>query len=44
LTTNLGKAYGGQLFWKIWNPIEIKQLAKVWKFSDSMYHHLQRPN
>ena len=41
LTTNLGKAYGGQMFWKFWNPIEIRQLAKVWKFSDSMSNHLQ---
>ena len=34
LNTKLGKAYGGQLFWKIWNRIDIEQLAKVWKFSD----------
>ena len=44
LNTKLGKAYGGQLFWKIWNLIDIEQLAKVWKFSDSMYNYLQRPN
>ena len=44
LNTKLGKAYGGQLFWKIWNRIDIEQLAKVWKFSDSMYNYLQRPN
>ena len=34
LNTKLGKAYGGQLFWKIWNRIDIEQLAKVWKISD----------
>ena len=44
LNTKLGKAYGGQLFWKTWNWIDIEQLAKVWKFSDSMYNYLQRPN
>ena len=44
LNTKLDKAYGGQLFWKIWNRIDIEQLAKVWKFSDSMYNYLQRPN
>ena len=44
LNTKLGKAHGGQLFWKIWNRIDIEQLAKVWKFSDSMYNYLQRPN
>ena len=44
LNTKLGKAYGGQLFWKIWNRIDIEHLAKVWKFSDSMYNYLQRPN
>ena len=44
LNTKLGKAYGGQLFWKIWNPIDIEQLAQVWNFSDSMDNYLQRPN
>ena len=44
LGTKLGKSYGGQLFWKIWNWINIEQLAKVWKFSDSTYNTLQRPN
>ena len=44
LNTKLGKVYGGQLIWKIWNRIDIEQLAKVWKFSDSIYNYLQRPN
>ena len=33
LTSKLGKAFGGSVFGKIWNPIEIKQLAKwhLWR-------------
>ena len=36
LTAYYGKTYKGQMVWQIWNPIETKQLAKVWKFSDSL--------
>ena len=43
LSAYYGKTYKGQMVWQIWNRIETKQLAKVWKISDAM-HHVQQPN